>query len=1057
MSASRGPSPRESAGGAGLDEVEYRGILQAHKLAGQRASATPFVQAVTRTGNRLRCVTTLAGLLLSLLIAFAPARASDTDPWAAFDVPWFSTLDIAEGIPHSTTTAVVQDRDGLIWIGTIGGLVRYDGYRIEVLGTRSKDSPGLPDNYVRSLYALPDGGLLIGTNAGGLVRFDPLDNSFKIYPVGPHGLSDHKIYAISSDRAGGVWVATEGGLDHLDLASGTINRIDTGKATSPRNFSVLQDREGNLWLGNNNGLFVRHAGTTTFTHEASTQHDASAVLGDQVWSILLDHAGRLWIGGVQAGAAWRDIAGNWHGVPGFSGYTNGARHPTVRDMLEVSDDKVWIATDGNGVIEYTPGNPAGRVIAHDAAVHSSLPGDSVRSLLLDRSGNLWAATDLGVARTNQGVHTAFSLLPSPLDPNALSESNVRAIFVDSRGRIWLGLGTGHIDIIDLKAGRMSHLRLAGSQLQRGVHSITEAADGSILVGTQGLARVDPDTLAIENSILPELNDKPVLSLKPDGERVVIGTYDGIYRYDPRTHALEHLSHRPGDPTSLASNTVREIVRVGRDWWYATSRGISIAHENSLPATFSNLLHRPGDPTSLPQDYISSLTAAPDGRVWASTLGGLSVLSPDGKQSWTAQTIGNNEGLSSDNINTVLTDDRSQVWVSLSNGVARIDGHTLAVANLGARDGLHIASYVSIAAARAPSGELLFGGQAGLTVIRPHWQPPAAALAPLTITRAEVNGVLVPFGKLPADGGTIRLGGDSHNLRLNFALLDYQAALETTYRYRLEGFDQSWTDIPKGSTPTANYTNLPHGNYQLRVVATTQGLQPRTAESRLKVMVDPYWYETTRTRIIAALVLLALIALLVHLRTIYLRRQARLLQREIDQRTRALLAANRRLDELASTDGLTGVYNRRRFLELARAFCEQSYDGIACMALFDLDRFKLINDTHGHQAGDTVICKAVDVISRHCRRTDLIGRYGGEEFVLCLPDTNLPQAHEIIERIRVELAGMTLIHEGAKVLVTASIGIAQRLPDESFDRWLSRTDKALYEAKRNGRNRCAVAV
>ncbi|WP_235577762.1 ligand-binding sensor domain-containing diguanylate cyclase [Rhodanobacter sp. Root561] len=1012
---------------------------------------------MTRSGRQLHCAT-LVGLLLCLLTAFAPVRASgtDPDPWSPFDAPWFSTLDIAEGIPHSTTTAVVQDRSGLIWIGTIGGLVRYDGYRIEVLGTRNNNSPGLPDNYVRSLYALPDGGLLIGTNAGGLVRFDPSDNSFKVYPVGPQGLSDHKVYAISSDRAGGVWVATEGGLDHLDLASGAIRRVDTGKATAARNFSVLQDRDGNVWLGNNSGLFVRHRGSAEFVRETPVDQDAGTVLGDQIWSILQDRAGRLWVGSVQAGAAWRDADGHWHGVPGFSGYANGARHPTVRDMLEVADDKVWIATDGNGVIEYTPGNTATHAIAHDPAVHSSLPGDSVRSLLLDRAGNLWVATDLGVARTHRGIHTAFSLLPSPLDPNALSTSNVRAIFVDSRARIWLGLGAGHIDIIDLKAGRMKHLLLAGSQIQRGVHSITEAADGSILVGTQGLARIDPDTLAIENSIVPELHDKPVLGLKPDGDRVVIGTYDGVYRYDPRTHALEHLGHRAGDPASLASNTVREIVRAGSEWWYATSRGISIARGNSLPTSFTNLLHRRGDPTSLPQDYISSLMAAADGRVWASTLGGLSVLHQQDDGTWSARTIGTGDGLSSDNVNTVLADDAGQIWASLSNGVARVDSQTLAVANLGARDGLHIASYVSIAAARAPTGELLFGGQAGLTVIRPHWQPPASALAPLVITRAEVNGVLVPFGKLPGDGGSIRLDGDTHNLRLNFALLDYQAAMETTYRYRLEGFDQSWTDIPKGSAPSANYTNLPHGSYRLRLVATTQGLQPRTAETQLTVLVSPYWYETTRTRIAAAILLLGLIVLLVHLRTLYLRHQARRLQREIDEHTQALLAANRRLDELASTDGLTGVFNRRRFLELVRTLSEKSPDGVACMALFDLDRFKLINDTHGHQAGDTVICQAVEVITRHCRHTDLIGRYGGEEFVLCLPDTHLQQAHEIIERIRVELAGMILVHDGSPVMVTASIGIAQRQPHEAFESWLSRTDKALYQAKRNGRNCCALA-
>ena len=113
-----------------------------------------------------------------------------------------------------------------------------------------------------------------------------------------------------------------------------------------------------------------------------------------------------------------------------------------------------------------------------------MPGDSVRALLRDRSGNVWVATDLGLARMNPAARTAFALLPSPLEPNTLSDSSVRALYVDSRGMIWVGLGSGRIDVIDLKAERMSHLQLGGSQAHRDVQSFVEAADGSVWVGTQ---------------------------------------------------------------------------------------------------------------------------------------------------------------------------------------------------------------------------------------------------------------------------------------------------------------------------------------------------------------------------------------------------------------------------------------------------------------------------------------------------------------------------------------------------------------------------------------------
>ncbi|HEY8329390.1 MAG TPA: diguanylate cyclase [Rhodanobacter sp.] len=998
----------------------------------------------------------LAGLFL-LFFLCTPASAGSGDPWAPFDAPWFDQLGISDGLPHSITTAIAQDRDGLVWIGTMGGLVRYDGYRLQVFGASSGKAPGLPDAYVRSLLALPDGSLLIGTNAAGLVRFEPADNSFHAYPVGADGLSDRKVFALGDDHAGGVWIATEDGLDHLDLRTGTIRRVDTGPDAAPRNFSVMQDRHGNLWLGNNDGLFVRRAGTDAFVRPTAPDKLAATVLDNQIWAIMQDREGRLWAGSGQAGAAYRDTDGRWHGVPGFSGYPGSARHSTVRDFLQADTGEVWIATDGGGVLEYAPGAPGVQQIDHDPAVPSSLPGDSVRALLRDRSGNIWAATDLGIAHNNPQARTAFPLLPSPLEQNALSDTNVHSIFVDSRGRIWLGLGAGHIDVIDLKAGRMRHLHLDGSQTQRDVRSLAEAADGSIWVGTQGLARVDPDTLAIEDSVLPALHDKPVLSLQPDGPRLLIGTYDGIYRYDIHTRVLEHAGHVPNDPASLASDTVRHIAKVGNDWWYGTGRGLSIARGDSLPHRFTNLRHRADDATSLPQDLLGSISSGPHGQAWVSTFGGLGVVDPpaDG-DAWNFQTIGLAQGLSSDKVNAVLADDRGRLWASLSNGVARIDGDTHEVANLGTRDGLHIASYVNIAAARAPGGELLFGGLGGLTVIRPHWQPLPGATAPLAVTNAVVNGVAMPFGKLPAGNAKIRLDRGNRNLRLDFALLDYQAPMETAYSYRMDGLDEDWTVIPKGNLPSAIYTSLPHGNYRLRLRAATRGLQPRTVETDLAVAVKPRWYETTLSRVIAALLLVALIVALVHLRTLYLGRQAVQLQRQVDERTRDLLVANRRLDELASTDGLTGVYNRRRFLELAGLERERAQGGSACIALFDLDRFKLINDAHGHLAGDAVIRGVIEVIRQHCHQGDLVGRYGGEEFVLCLPDTSLPLAQDIAERICTALAATTVSHDGRSIPVTASIGVAALRPGESIEQWLSRADKALYEAKRAGRNRCAIA-
>ena len=199
-------------------------------------------------------------------------------------------------------------------------------------------------------------------------------------------------------------------------------------------------------------------------------------------------------------------------------------------------------------------------------------------------------------------------------------------------------------------------------------------------------------------------------------------------------------------------------------------------------------------------------------------------------------------------------------------------------------------------------------------------------------------------------------------------------------------------------------------------------------------------------------------MLVNLRTLYLRRQARQLQRQIDEQTRDLRAANRRLDELAAhrrTDrrlqppALSGTGR-----ETARTWPEE---GSICIALFDLDRFKQVNDTYGHLAGDAVIRTTIEVVRQHCRQHDLVGRYGGEEFVLCLPDTSLPQAMEIAERIRAALArhrgGARTERRSRSRSVSAWPRCVRVSPSSSGCR---APTARMYEAKHNGRNRCVTA-
>lgn len=179
--------------------------------------------------------------------------------------------------------------------------------------------------------------------------------------------------------------------------------------------------------------------------------------------------------------------------------------------------------------------------------------------------------------------------------------------------------------------------------------------------------------------------------------------------------------------------------------------------------------------------------------------------------------------------------------------------------------------------------------------------------------------------------------------------------------------------------------------------------------------------------------------------------------ELQRVNQELTAANRQLEHLAATDGLTGLNCRRRFIELADSEVLRSrrYGMALSLIMLDLDHFKEINDRFGHHAGDVALTTLAVFLENTRRANDVVGRLGGEEFAMLLPETSLEDARVVAERIRAGIAATTLNDCGHTYGVTSSIGIVQ-LGDEDLDALLSRADAAMYQAKTGGRNRVIAA-
>ena len=335
----------------------------------------------------------------------------------------------------------------------------------------------------------------------------------------------------------------------------------------------------------------------------------------------------------------------------------------------------------------------------------------------------------------------------------------------------------------------------------------------------------------------------------------------------------------------------------------------------------------------------------------------------------------------------------------------------------------------------------------------HPHPPPRPLA-VRLTEASRVGSDGHSESLPIDSHGVDAFQQGQSLNLRFSVLTAEPGVE--YRSRTPGIVDAFTDWREQTTLGFGGLDRP-GDYVIEIQARTpsgRAVQPL----RYAFSIAPLWYQTTLGRLIAALFFLIALWLLIRLRE---RRQARLyadrqqlLEEKITERTAALEVANRKLEELATEDALTGISNRRALesgLQREWRRCLDQRMPIALL-MIDVDRFKQYNDLHGHPAGDAVLKDVARQLSVDYEpQRELLARYGGEEFCLLLPGTALDAARRRAEALR-------RTFDDSASAVTVSIGVAACVPQdaEGAEALLRTADQMLYEAKRRGRNLVVVA-
>jgi len=990
-----------------------------------------------RTASLLVLWSLLAWVLLTALPAFA------LDPYKPIHRYAHAHWDRGSGLPSTSIQQLLQTRDGYLWLGTQDGLVRYDGEDFEAF--TASEYPEIGNNHVQSLLEADDGALWFTTLGGGLVRYQ--HDEFRAW-TSADGLSSDVVRELLQTQDGAIWIGTDEGLDRM--VDGQFESWDLREALGDSVIHTLfEDREGRLWVAS------RHGGICVFAdgacqdpplpegleinrarafHQADNgslwigtegegllhiQEDSYSRLTTQeglscteVTDLVEDRDGNLWIGTRRSG-----INRLGPGGPEVYGVEDGLSFPHVTSLLEDKEGNLWVGTYAGGL------NSLREAAFVTYGERDGITTEVVLSVLEDRLGYVWVGTMQGLFRMHGEKVVPFA------GEEFVDQIAVTGIFQDSTDALWVG--TFGMGLYRFSEGVWTHWTADDGLQANYVYSIAEDAQGGIWVGTQkGLCRMK-DEQFVPVDLEPELAilTVRVLHLGGDG-RFWVG-FDGGGLYHWTGSAFEEMPM----PDGVTANQLQLLA----------------AHESA------------------------------DGTLWFGTEGGLLRLQDGELRILTAR-----DGLHDERVWRVLEDKAGNLWCSSNLGVYRVEkteidaffrGQRTKVTSqvFGTADGMASSECnggMVAAGAQTQDGRMWFPTTRGVAVVDPAEALEPKPIPSVTIRSVEVDEDVVDHHQpLVLEPGTFRVA-------FNYAAPYFIASEKLTYRYRLDG--GFWSAIKPHDVRFASYTNLDPGEHTFQVIASNGYGAWNEVGVTVPFVMLPFFYQTVWFYVLVAGVLLFAVFGGYWIRERQHQSMQRELRAKVAERTAQLHALAEERKELSLRDTLTKLRNRRFLAEtirpLVNAISRQhasprpvgadhrkpTLADRVSLAIIDIDHFKAVNDTHGHDAGDAVLEQFSQLLVDTARGQDVVARWGGEEFLVVLLGADEEGLCSFGERFRRRVAAREfLLPSGGSIRQTCSLGLVccpfYPVGELGLDleQLISVADLGLYHAKRSGRDRCMI--
>lgn len=744
----------------------------------------------------------------------------------------FKNITSEDGLSQGTVETIIQDDQGYIWLGTNDGLCRYNGYEFKIYKHDEELENSITNNYIVDIKQDNSGNIWVGT-ANGLSKIDTKTDLITNYNMNDEekSLSHYNIGDILITKSGDVLVGTSDGLNIYNEKKDEFYRIFNKDSDLSSQFirSLAEDENQNIWVATNNGIDKIDIKNNKNIISFKTGDGKFDISENDIYVVRYDPKGYIWAGALKEGLNRIDINTNE-----VKQYKNDDRDEKslpgnhVKDILRDSSGNLWVGTD-NGLAKYNEQTENFATYKNKIYDKTSLVNDEVFSIQEDESGLIWVGTYAGISMFDPNTNIEH-YKKDPFDENSISDNPIHGIYEDKDGLLWVGTNSKGVNVINRKNYNVKHLNKTSKDYPISDDNINDIVgiDNKIFIATKnGLNEVDKDfkTINIYNTEDGICNNNITALFADSKKNVWIGTANGISVLNTNTNEIIDITDILTNH-NIEDQYIKVIYEDSKgNYWVGCFIDGGLVKIDPNKRTIENYRNKKEDKTSISSNNIRSIVEDKNGNLYIGTSYGLNKLNESNN---TFERYSEKDGLSNNTVYGLLVDDNNNLWASTNLGISKLDTNTMTFETFNIIDGFQGNEFNGRAYYKNKSGELFFGGINGLNIFRPNDINRSRYVPTVIFDEFKVNG------KVYKDINNQEFKYNENTINISVFISNYKNTKNIQYMYKLEGVSDSW-DISRSNN--INYSDLAPGTYTLKIKARSYSGKV-SDESAVKFIIKP---------------------------------------------------------------------------------------------------------------------------------------------------------------------------------------------------------------------------